>query len=139
MNKENKDYNLKYQISKHSKSKIKLVFCFEFEKSKKVKSYQNKVKKIANFKSGLLQSKTCQKIIVKNVSKESVPSGPLDLSLPSKVFRQNRPRDAPSSSLQTPSNLFSSHNLNSSLPSNYELPRWSEFFHPGGGCHQPPA
>lgn len=38
-----------------------------------------------------------------------------DLSLASTVFGRNRPRDAPSSSLRPPSNLFSSLNLRNQL------------------------
>ena len=41
----------------------------------------------------------------------SALGGPADLSLASTVLGQNRPRNAPGSSLRPPSNLFSSRNL----------------------------
>ncbi|KAB0395658.1 hypothetical protein E2I00_011178, partial [Balaenoptera physalus] len=89
----------------------------------------------------------------------SVLRSPVDVSLASIVFGQNRPRDAPSSSPHPPSNLFITCNLwtnhsallglgdqptsfselSSSMPINHELPDLSKLFHGDRGCHQPPG
>ncbi|KAK1344183.1 hypothetical protein QTO34_014748 [Cnephaeus nilssonii] len=86
---------------------------------------------------------------------ESVPSAVPDLSLASIVFGWNRPRDAPSSSLQPLSSVLSSHHLQNHLQdqpthwvfsylypllrNNHELPNSSELFHRGGGFGQLPG
>ena len=84
---------------------------------------------------------------------------PVDVSLASIVFGQNRPRDGPSSSPHPPSNLFITCNLwtnhsallglgdqptsfselSSLMPINHELPDFSKLFHGDRGCHQPPG
>ncbi|TKC43290.1 hypothetical protein EI555_014766, partial [Monodon monoceros] len=89
----------------------------------------------------------------------SVLRSPVDVSLASIVFGQNRPRDAPSSSPHPPSNLFITCNLwtnhlallglgdqpasfselSSLMPINHELPDLSKLFHGDRGCHQPPG
>lgn len=89
--------------------------------------------------------------------------GPEDLSLASTVLGPNRSRDAPPTSLQPPSKLFSnfSFQLQHSEPCSQSLCLWDqptpyfegsslllispefpyllELFHPSGGHHQPPG